>query len=294
VSLKSELLRKDSWVNQFFKTEIPNITSFTKRVGPSVKALPLKVPLGAHRQATLVGTALDYRVRLHLGADVGQSDVLNLGVLKMRGTGSGFGPAIDSAWADWAAHLLHETPVGDELMLSQASIVLAWLDAGFRSGGRWGDGMKLVAESLEHHKTLSWPHFVSSVDQDLANEVAALYDIAKDHLPTGLTICGPEFAGSRSVGGADADLICDGCLYDIKTTVNPRKKFVEHLRQLIGYALLDWYDEHALDGVSIYYARQAASMTWSLPELIEECAGGELADLGSLRGRFRTLAATGS
>ena len=34
----------------------------------------------------------------------------------------------------------------------------------------------------------------------------------------------PSFAGSRDVGGADADLILDGCLIDIKTT----KTFVNH------------------------------------------------------------------
>lgn len=125
----------------------------------------------------------------------------------------------------------------------------------------------------------------ASVDEDVALEVSALYRIAQDRLPARGAICGPSFAGSRAVGGADADLIVGNCLYDIKTRVKPRESLVDDLRQLIGYALLDWDNE---------YARQAVYVTWPLSPLIAECAGHSSADLGTLRARFRAITSTAS
>ena len=293
MSLTSQLRSKDSWVNQFFKNELGKATDFAKRQGPAVKALPLKIPLGAHRQAALVGIAFDYRVRLHLGANLGESKVLNHGITRMQIVGSGLGHTIDYAWAALATRLLREPPVGDELTLARASVVLAWLDAGFRSGGGWSEGMRSIAESIDRLDTPDWHHFSAPVHEDIASEVSALYRIAQDQLPGSGAICGPNFAGSLAVGGADADLIVENCLYDIKTTVNPRSTLVKDLRQLIGYALLDWDSEYGLDQVGFFYARQAVYMTWPLSELMVECTGGrEPVDLGTLRGRFRALAAS--
>ena len=262
-----------------------------KRRGPAVKTLPLKIPLGAHRQAALVGTAFDYRVRLYLGGNIGESTVLNHGVMRMQIVGSGLGHAIDYAWAALTTQLLRQQPVGQELTLSRASVVLAWLDAGSRSGGRWSDGMRSIAENIDQHDTSGWRRFSASVNEDIANEVSALCRIAKHQLPANSAICGPNFARSLAVGGADADQIVENCLYDIKTTENPRAKLVEDLWQLIGYALLDWNNEYALDRVGFYCATQAVCMTWPLSKLVAECTGYGSVDLGTLRGRFCALAA---
>ena len=51
----------------------------------------------------------------------------------------------------------------------------------------------------------------------------------------------PVFAGARNVGGADGDLIVDGCLWDIKTTT--QKAQGKWLFQLLGYDLLDNDDD---------------------------------------------------
>ena len=290
MSLTSELVNKDSWLNQFFKAEFSQLADFVKHEGAAVKALPLKIPPGIHDQGALVGTSFDYRVRLHLDENIWESPVLAKGILRMRSAGSGLGRSIDATWADRTEQLLRETPLGNESMLSKASVVLAWLDNGFRSRGLWSDEMKAIARGINQHDTRGWDHFVASVDEGVAGKVAALFAIALDHLPATGAICGPEFAGSRAVGGADADLIVENCLYDIKTTVNPRKTLSKDLRQLIGYALLDWDNKYALDQVGFYYSRQATYMTWPLSELLMECASTESADLLSLRGRVRTLA----
>lgn len=290
MSLTSKLSSKDSWLNQFFKDEFDQLKEFVKREGGAVKALPVKVPLGAHGQPSLVGTAFDYRIRLHLDDNVGESPELVGGIDCMFAVGVQDGFCIDDLWADCTMKLLREIPVGDEPTLSRVSVVLAWLDAGFRSG-RWSEEMKAVAREIDQHGPRGWDHYAASVDDGVAEDVAALFAAARDHLPafTGARI-GPEFAGSRAVGGADADLIVGNCLYDIKTTPDPRKTLPGSLRQLISYVLLDWDDEYALDQVGFYYSRQVTSMTWPLSKLIVECASSRSVDIGTLRGRFRMLA----
>ena len=56
--------------------------------------------------------------------------------------------------------------------------------------------------------------------------MTALAELAKktfDKAGMGTPVLGPTFSGSRHVGGADADLMIDGFLYDIKTIINPRQ-----------------------------------------------------------------------
>ena len=290
MSLTSELSSKDSWVNLFFKNEFAKLTDFVKREGAAIKALPLRIPLGMHRQAAIVGTAFDYRLRLHFESELERSTVLANGIDRMEMAGSGLAWTIDLAWAESTQRLLREQPVGDELFLARASVVLAWLDAGYRSGGRWSDGMKAIAMMLNQCSTPTWDEYVASVDEEVAGEVAVLFRVTKEHLPAEGAICGPEFAGSHAVGGADADLIVGSCLYDVKTSVDPRKRLPSQLRQLIGYALLDWDDKYALDQAGFYYSRQAKYVSWPLTKLLSECTGSATATLSGLRNNFRSLA----
>ena len=290
MSLTSELGKKNSWLNQFFKSEFGRVTDFVKHEGPAIKALPLKFPLGSHGQAQLVGTAFDYRIRVHLDKKILKSRVLLMGIMHMCNFGSGLGRSIDTTWAERTKQLLRKTPAGNESTLARISVILAWLDKGFRSGGRWSDGMKAIAKGISKHDSRGWDEFTCLVDDAVANEVSALFAVARDHLPATGAICGPEFAGSRVVGGADADLIVENCLYDIKTTDDPRKTLPKDLRQLIGYALLDWDNEYGLKQVGFYYSRQATEMTWPLSKLLRECTSSGSTDLQSFRGQVHTLA----
>lgn len=78
----------------------------------------------------------------------------------------------------------------------------------------------------------------------------------------------PNFAGSGDIGGADADLILNGCLLDIKTTVTANITNTM-LYQLIGYSLLDYEDEYQIEEIGIYLSRQAYTLRWDLPELLD-------------------------
>lgn len=290
MSLKGELGNKDSWVTQFFRNELAELASFTRREGKAVKELTTTIPLDSQCNPQLVGTAFDYRVRLRSATNLLANSVLRIGILKMSGVGSGLGSTVDDTWANVTEKLLLEFPLGDDALLSRISVALAWLDWGFRSRVKWDEGMRAIAKSLSKKRAPAWTDYVASVDENVANEVDALFQAARSRIPNEGAIYGPEFAGSLAVGGADADLIANNCLYEFKTSVNPRRKFNDHIRQLIGYTLLDWENEYALEKIGFYYSRQVTCLTWPLSELLVECSGNKSVSLRSLRKRFRACA----
>src|SRR5207249_6127316 len=91
------------------------------------------------------------------------------------------------------------------------------------------------------------------------------------------------------VGGADGDLIVDGCLIEFKTTVDPCDQIRKSLHQLLGYVLLDYTDRYELREVGFYLSRQRVLVQWSLEELMEMMAGGSHPELPELRARFQEI-----
>ena len=101
-------------------------------------------------------------------------------------------------------------------------------------------------------------------------------------------ILNPTFMGSAYVGGADADLVVDSCLIDIKTSTFPQMK-AEYLHQLAGYLLLDFDDKLHIASLGIYMARQGVLFTWSISDFLSQLTGDDSITLISLRQEFRTL-----
>ncbi|MFP1629839.1 hypothetical protein ACLB9X_32890 [Streptomyces sp. 5K101] len=87
-------------------------------------------------------------------------------------------------------------------------------------------------------------------------------------LPNEQRICGPVFAGSADLGGADADFIVGGLLIDCKATTRPHTIHRSAVQQLTGYLLLDYDDAYGLDRVGLYLSRQGALITWTVPEFL--------------------------
>ena len=100
----------------------------------------------------------------------------------------------------------------------------------------------------------------------------------------------PTFAGSIDIGGADADFILDGCLWDIKTTKGQQGQSI-WLYQVLGYALLDYDDHFGVERVGLLFPRQDAAVQWPLPKLIRTLSGRRGLDLRSLRQRFHAVLA---
>lgn len=85
------------------------------------------------------------------------------------------------------------------------------------------------------------------------------------------------------MNGADADLIVDDLLIEIKTHRNPANHLRESLRQLLGYTLLDYDDSHRIRQVGLYYTRHAQLSRWDADDLIR--ALGAESGLAELRRR---------
>lgn len=100
-------------------------------------------------------------------------------------------------------------------------------------------------------------------------------------------VLNPMFVGGNDVGGADADLIVDGCLVELKASIHP-KLDPAWLRQLVGYLLLDYGDRHRIRYVSIYMVRQGMTFTWSVKEFLRKLTGDEHVSLSTLRQEFQT------
>ena len=287
MSLTSELTHADSWVNGFFKECFPGVVDFVKRESVKVRSLETRAGSQPGVSARLVGTAFDYRLRMLFERDFENSDVLRSGIFVLLTVGSGLGEATDRKWADAMVGLLCDVPAGDADLQARASVVLAWLDNGYRSG-IWDDGLCAVAEAIGNGAAVDWKTCTAGVEECVAAEVADIMRLVEPPAAESV-VCGPSFDGSAFVGGADADLIVDGCLYDVKTTVEPRRDLPRNLRQLLGYALLDWNDALALERVGFYFSRQGSWRSWALDDLVEQTAE-QGATLRQLRDDFRSRA----
>ena len=293
MSLTSELRSKSSWVNLFFKERFRALTDFVKRdAGPRVKSLRTEVSARDGVLPTVVGLGFDHRLRLHFGADAGSRVVLS-GIDRMAFVGSGYGSDADWTWAEAMRALVLELPVGDDRLLARVSVVLAWLDMGFRSGGRWSPAMQGLAGRCGAGASLSWTDCAAAVEDACAAEVNDLMRVVRRRhgfLPASSAICGPVFDGSPLVGGADADFILGSGLYEIKTVQRPREQLTERLRQLIGYLLLDWNDRYGLETAGFYFARQGEFVSWPVAFLIRETTGDAGTTLADLRAAFKARA----
>jgi hypothetical protein len=96
--------------------------------------------------------------------------------------------------------------------------------------------------------------------------------------------CGPVFAGSTDIGGADADFIFDGLLLDCKATTTPTRLSGAEIGQLAGYLLLDYDDQYQITQVGLYLSRQGTTIAWPVPEFLRLAGTSE--PLPQLRGRL--------
>jgi hypothetical protein len=201
---------------------------------------------------------------------------------------------MDPVWATFLASLddvvRRIRPVGRRLtrgaedLLNRYCIVLALQEQIERAGTPLQSSPLFDPESGQ---TLA--ELLAIAPDDWLDDLRALSWAAYETLGELLThpaILNPTFDGSDDVGGADADLILDDCLVEIKTTLNPRWNR-DWLYQLLGYTLLDYSDRYQIRSIGIYLARQTVFLRWPLDDLIATVTGGTPTSLDVLRARLR-------
>lgn len=315
MSLTSEIERKESPVARFFVEHFGSFDKFWDSWKLSVRELPTIRPEGRVPWGT-VGTALDYRIRYYFGETPWSQLVAANGAALLTGRrlvplkdgsvrlvtdfhpSDGPSPAqarwetMVGAFADELERVVGTVnPVGrklprdEETELCQFCYVLALFEELYRAGP------SIRSPLLEHLP--STPADLLIIPSELALEDLCrlswtFYDSCEELL-TKPAVLNPTFAGSKAIGGADADLIVDSCLIDIKATVNPLKRgdVRSWIYQVIGYVLLDYDAGHKVDRVAIYLARQGALLEWDLATLLAKLAVGSVPPIAELREEMR-------
>lgn len=146
--------------------------------------------------------------------------------------------------------------VTDKLLF--AALRLAYLDIAVRAGP----------------DRIDWVHLKSPDAKDVVDLRTLLALVkASSFKATRACLLNPTFgAASGLVGGADADILLDDCLIDIKTTKNRHLDNRDFL-QLIGYYLLHGFDgihcggskttAHEVNSLAIYFSRYG--YLWKVP-----------------------------
>lgn len=99
-----------------------------------------------------------------------------------------------------------------------------------------------------------------SIDSAWAGNIGLVSQKSKYH-------CNPSFAGSHLVKGADAQIILDGCLIDVRTTLKSHPFSKENFFQQIAYTLLDFTDQYKIHTLVWYYSRQQAVFHYPVAKL---------------------------
>ena len=318
MSLTSELNRRDSPVKHFFRETFPNTREPLAQIRSALRSgEPIyKLEPGASSGAYgLIGTAIDYRVRYSFArtpadqllawkvasaiADAPPAAAYmasglppRLGIPEDTPSLSGsvtsdFFNHLDKTVARIAPHR-RASKLGQERKLARFCLLLAAFDTVFRAGP-----IAWPPRFLRGALPTSTTDLLSAVPDDWVEDVAALSTAFSARYPEwrgAAATLNPTFAGSADIGGADADFILDGCLWDIKTTKVTRGQSA-HIYQLVGYALLDYDDQFGIERVGLLFPRQDTAVQWPLPKLLETLSGRSDLDLPGLRQRFRAIIA---
>lgn len=228
----------------------------------SLKKDLLASPLTKHY--SLVGTAFDYLLRFYVqylnpnaidkGYWTAESALL---LIADNPRLLALGQHIVSQAKDRLRDFLRTGQMNTELM--ESVLLLAQLDPIFRAG-----------VGHEH---------VGHIHSDDARDLKNLISIVDPGLfqTSKLCLVNPTFGmASRMVSGADADLVIDDTIVDVKTTKSLELKR-KYFDQLIGYYVLheiagvgELTPKPRITNVAIYFSRYAYLLTLNLQEMIDQ------------------------
>ncbi len=139
-----------------------------------------------------------------------------------------------------------------------------------------------LATALVNRPTL-WD--ICTVGRCAVEDHLGIRDAAELHI-------GPTFAQSGPLGGADADLVYDGTLLDLKSTSTARVLGRIELWQLLGYLFADTDDAYRIRRVGFGALRRRRSIFWPAQELVDLLAGRPSPPVEHWRREFAGLLAS--
>ncbi|MEA2515709.1 MAG: hypothetical protein QOJ59_5198 [Thermomicrobiales bacterium] len=292
VSLSSHLEQPDSPIRRFLVERFPNTRPVVADVRAAMTGARTILPADAEGYTwSMMGTAVDFRLRGYF-EPVSFTSQPTAGVMNLWGAeGAGLLENVAARLDDDAEDVEsvgRRLDRASEELLARYCLVLSYFETVFRSGRIPPEIASIDPSRATPETLLSIPKQVA-VD-DLCALSWAFYDRHADVL-TKPVILNPTFEGSDDIGGADADLVIDGCLWEIKTYKQPQaKQIYETAYQLLGYALLDYDDSCGIREIGIYFSRQATLVRWPLVDFMAKMAGSDVPPLNELRTAFAKVA----
>ncbi len=324
MSLSSQLKDPTSPVGRFIQQRFSHTASLTKDANRQLGGAHTLHPGNATYPYQTIGTAIDYRIRYSFALTpyrklVAWQGATTLAFKPLESENDipiafeefidfalPFNPVMGVAQGPYSMKLLEaffaslETflntvhpvkrrlDVEAERTLARYCYVLSLFEQVSRAGRRvvfQGSPLMIPTPKQSVEALLAIPQ--NAYIEDMCQLSNLFFDQCQ-HLLFLPSILNPTFAGSYDVGGADADLVIDGCLIDIKASTTP-KIAADYLYQLAGYLLLDYDDSLKMNAVGIYMARQGMLFTWSVPDFLKQLTGDSSANLASLRDEFRAV-----
>lgn len=256
-------------IGQYVRTNFPNM----KPLQAEYKALAGDLvidSLGAN--ASNVGTAVDLIVRLIL-----EPDETPMSALILYPFNATYHQVVHEL-----ASLVGRS--GDRELAARAAWALALCVSAHRAGAAWAP----LVPDLVHSGDFTVDTMLEQADDAAVAELVALRELSEERLIPNLIgpfSLGPTFdlskLGPTRRIAAEADLIADGLLIDIKTTLAPKNKAglrpdvlkPNNVYQLLAYALLDYSNQYNIDRLGIFSARYGTLTEWPLERVISLMSG---------------------
>lgn len=127
----------------------------------------------------------------------------------------------------------------------------------------------------EYYETLGGELYAQDISDLIGIFAQANQSPESEFFNARFTVFNQGLKNARLVGGADFDCVIeyDNCLVltDIKTMINPLR--IEHLRQIMGYALLydPKKDDFKFTDIGIYHSRSGSFRFLHMDSVIEKC-----------------------
>lgn len=221
----------------------------------------------------LVGSAFDYLLRFYIEAHnqkvitrpwIAYDSLTNLEETEREQAES----IIEAAKKTLSAYLKNKEMTDD---LIKSAIFLAKLESVYRAGINWEN----INFEIDPRDILDLKNLLNGVPENIFTNKR-------------ISILNPRFGlASVLVGGADADILIDNTLIDIKTTNNPKFSFL-YFRQLMGYVILQQLgllylnNIHRVDALGLYEDED-------LSDLDQEFLNVKIERIGIYYSRFNYL-----
>ena len=276
-------------LGRVFRNELPNTRSFVRSCNRQLRqGVIIKPETTEDYPAGLVGMAVDYKLRFLLDYTdpydlVASKTPLRLSIFSggeaienLSLTGIGAYPVAESfeSFKDFLEENQPWINPRPSEELDRYRYALALLELFVRPGSElalnaWPERVNTYEDVLNMTKEELLSFAPEEALKDI-EQISALFSrtARAELLMMGIGALNPTFSGSFAVGGADADLICGSTLIDIKTRW--RGVVRTDLYQIIGYAVLDLYEEYEIHNVGLLMPRQGTLLKWNLDAICEE------------------------